>query len=323
MSALFSIKAEIESQLSPRFPAAFGVKERPEFSLLPTGIAALDHFCGGVPCGALTEICAHPAHSSGICSLLMSLLKTTSADHFCAFIDGSDAFNVRWADALQVQLEHLLSAHPVPDAAGAQAASDVIALLRELNARDLLIVAVSGGASALLPAPFSPITLTQKGRTTDLLLKANCGFNLVLLDLQDMPEKLVRRVPLDVWYRFRQTVEQLKAALVITTPAPVTGACSALVLRLQGAGAKWESTTNPPQRHGDTKEPKRSGDLVIGGSGDRVIRPSDSVERSLQEEHTHNTTLEEFCIDVEVNRRRDFQKRSAVARLQFTASRSL
>ncbi|PYP91059.1 MAG: hypothetical protein DMG65_09320 [Candidatus Angelobacter sp. Gp1-AA117] len=289
MSALFSIKAEIESQLSPRFPAAFGVKERPEFSLLPTGIAALDHFCGGVPCGALTEICAHPAHSSGICSLLMSLLKTTSADHFCAFIDGSDAFNVRWADALQVQLEHLLW----------------------VRCQDR--------------SPDKPLPgrLDQALKATDLLLKANCGFNLVLLDLQDMPEKLVRRVPLDVWYRFRQTVEQLKAALVITTPAPVTGACSALVLRLQGAGAKWESTTNPPQRHGDTKEPKRSGDLVIGGSGDRVIRPSDSVERSLQEEHTHNTTLEEFCIDVEVNRRRDFQKRSAVARLQFTASRSL
>lgn len=64
------------------------------------------------------------------------------------------------------------SAHPVPDQAGAQAATDVVALLRELNARDLLIVAISGGASALLPAPVSPITLEQKGKTTDLLLKA-------------------------------------------------------------------------------------------------------------------------------------------------------
>lgn len=64
------------------------------------------------------------------------------------------------------------SAHPVPDLAGAQAASDVIALLRELNARDLLIVALSGGASALLPAPVPPITLEQKGQTTDLLLRA-------------------------------------------------------------------------------------------------------------------------------------------------------
>ena len=32
----------------------------------------------------------------------MSLLKTTSEEHFCTLIDGSDAFNVRWANASQV-----------------------------------------------------------------------------------------------------------------------------------------------------------------------------------------------------------------------------
>ena len=270
MSAPFHVKAEIESQLSQRFPAAFGVRQRPEFSLLPTGIAALDHFCGGVPCGALTEICANPAHSSGICSLLMSLLKTTSAEHFCAFIDGSDAFNVRWADALQVQLEHLLWVR----------------------------------CQERSPDKPLPGRLDQALKATDLLLKANCGFSLVLLDLQDMPEKLVRRIPLDVWYRFRQAVEQLKAALVITTPVPVTGACSALVLRLNGGEAVWKKTANQ----------------------DDLISQPYSVSPCLRggfESNPHNTTLEEFCIDVEVNRRRDFQKRSAVARLQFTASRSL
>ncbi|MFL6447262.1 MAG: glycerate kinase [Bryobacteraceae bacterium] len=69
-------------------------------------------------------------------------------------------------------LRLLQSAHPVPDRAGAEAASAVISFLRELNARDLLIVAVSGGASALLPAPVPPITLEQKGQATDMLLKA-------------------------------------------------------------------------------------------------------------------------------------------------------
>lgn len=73
---------------------------------------------------------------------------------------------------LPKSLRLIESAHPVPDSAGAQAGSDVIAFLRELNARDLLIVAVSGGASALLPAPVPPITLEQKGKTTDLLLRA-------------------------------------------------------------------------------------------------------------------------------------------------------
>jgi glycerate 2-kinase len=62
--------------------------------------------------------------------------------------------------------------HPIPDAAGIEASHQVRDLLREPNARDLLIVAVSGGASALLTAPTEPITLAAKQKTTDLLLRA-------------------------------------------------------------------------------------------------------------------------------------------------------
>ncbi|HWF48377.1 MAG TPA: glycerate kinase [Bryobacteraceae bacterium] len=70
------------------------------------------------------------------------------------------------------RLEVFESSHPVPDETGAEAALRVAQLARELNARDLLIVAVSGGASALLPAPLSPVTLAMKKTTTDQLLRA-------------------------------------------------------------------------------------------------------------------------------------------------------
>jgi len=62
--------------------------------------------------------------------------------------------------------------HPVPDQAGVSAAEEVHALLRELNARDLLIVAISGGASALQCAPPEQIPLRAKQVTTDALLRA-------------------------------------------------------------------------------------------------------------------------------------------------------
>ena len=62
--------------------------------------------------------------------------------------------------------------HPIPDAAGIRAAREIIELLRGTNARDLVIVAISGGASALLSAPAPPMTLLAKQRTTDLLLRA-------------------------------------------------------------------------------------------------------------------------------------------------------
>ncbi len=69
------------------------------------------------------------------------------------------------------------AAHPIPDSAGQEAAKAIEELLRQLNARDLLLLAVSGGASALLPAPASPLTLAAKQETTDLLLHAGANIH--------------------------------------------------------------------------------------------------------------------------------------------------
>lgn len=66
----------------------------------------------------------------------------------------------------------LEAAHPVPDGAGFAAAQQIEKLLRTLNARDLLMTAISGGASALLSSPVPGISLEDKQRTTDLLLHA-------------------------------------------------------------------------------------------------------------------------------------------------------
>lgn len=70
--------------------------------------------------------------------------------------------------------------HPVPDEQGENGAREMEALLREMNARDLLFVLISGGASALLPAPAPPVTLADKQKTTELLLR--CGADIVQLN---------------------------------------------------------------------------------------------------------------------------------------------
>lgn len=62
--------------------------------------------------------------------------------------------------------------HPVPDARGLAAAREVEELARGLGREDLLLVLLSGGASALLPAPAEGLTLDDKQRTTALLLRA-------------------------------------------------------------------------------------------------------------------------------------------------------
>ena len=63
--------------------------------------------------------------------------------------------------------------HPIPDRAGQQAATRILALVGDLSSQDLLIVLISGGASSLLPSPFPGLTLTDKQKTTHLLLR--CG----------------------------------------------------------------------------------------------------------------------------------------------------
>lgn len=60
--------------------------------------------------------------------------------------------------------------HPIPDEAGVQGAERIARIAEGAAAEDLVICLISGGASALLPAPAPPVTLEEKRATTQLLL---------------------------------------------------------------------------------------------------------------------------------------------------------
>jgi glycerate 2-kinase len=60
--------------------------------------------------------------------------------------------------------------HPVPDLAGICGAEAIAELAREATVEDLILCVISGGASALLPAPAPPVTLAEKQEVTRLLL---------------------------------------------------------------------------------------------------------------------------------------------------------
>jgi hydroxypyruvate reductase len=66
--------------------------------------------------------------------------------------------------------------HPVPDARGVAAAERIADLCASAGPKDLVLCLLSGGASALLPAPVPPVTLAEKQETTKLLLA--CGANI-------------------------------------------------------------------------------------------------------------------------------------------------
>src|SRR5262245_39120627 len=65
--------------------------------------------------------------------------------------------------------------HPIPDAAGVRAVEEMRALLQNLSEDDVVLSLISGGGSALWPAPADGITLEQKQEVTQLLLRAGAG----------------------------------------------------------------------------------------------------------------------------------------------------
>jgi glycerate 2-kinase len=70
------------------------------------------------------------------------------------------------------RIEVVEAAHPVPDAAGAQAAQRIAALTQGLTADDLVLCLISGGGSALLSMPAEGLTLEDKQRINQALLKS-------------------------------------------------------------------------------------------------------------------------------------------------------
>jgi hydroxypyruvate reductase len=74
-----------------------------------------------------------------------------------------------------------LAAHPVPDAGGLRAGQAVLDMLAEAGAGDAVLVLVSGGGSALLPAPVDGLTLADKAAVNRLLLGA--GLDIVQMNM--------------------------------------------------------------------------------------------------------------------------------------------
>ncbi|MEW6514028.1 MAG: glycerate kinase [Pseudomonadota bacterium] len=75
------------------------------------------------------------------------------------------------------RIEIAEAAHPVPDAAGEQAARRMLQLVHGLGADDTVLCLISGGGSALLPLPLDGITLTDKQAVNRALLKSGASIS--------------------------------------------------------------------------------------------------------------------------------------------------
>ena len=83
----------------------------------------------------------------------------------------------------------LTAGHPEPDQAGLDAGREVIALLQKAGPDDRVYALISGGGSALVPVPRSPLTLADKQAVARILLESGLGItqmNLIRQQLSDL-----------------------------------------------------------------------------------------------------------------------------------------
>jgi glycerate 2-kinase len=69
----------------------------------------------------------------------------------------------------------LPAAHPLPDKRSVKAAEEIFDLVRKAGPKDLVFILISGGGSAQICLPLSPVTLAEKRWVTKELLRAGAG----------------------------------------------------------------------------------------------------------------------------------------------------
>jgi recombination protein RecA len=118
--------------------------------------------------------------------------------------------------------------------------------------------------------------IDQALRATDLLIQGG-GFGLIALDLSDVPPRLVRQVPLNVWFRFRRAVENTPTILFLMAQESNAKTCASLVLRMEGEAGVWQETAREAEssrmNNAEKKLEHAAGSLLEGAkSWAEVVR---------------------------------------------------
>src|SRR5262249_8125825 len=160
---------------------------------------------------ALTQIHAPQNLSSGKTALLVSLMaQLTRREQFCALVDASDCFDPESAETAGVNLARVLWVR-------------------------------CAGHQRLKP-------LEQAFKAADILLQ-NGGFALIAVDLGNIAEKQVRKVPLTTWFRFARVIEKMPAALLFLMTYPAAQSCAGLTLHLSCVETAWTGAEKVSHGH--------------------------------------------------------------------------
>jgi glycerate 2-kinase len=178
--------------------------------------------------------------------------------------------------------------HPVPDKAGISATKRVLALADAVDGNDLVLVLLSGGASANWIAPAPGVTLEQKQETTRALLRSGAAIDEMnavrkhlsrikggRLALRAHPAKVVTLAISDV-----PGDDPAVIGSGPTVPDPTTLADAREIVRRHGITLPEPVTRALADPGNETPKP---GDTVFAHADYRIVaRPADALRAAAQ-----------------------------------------
>ncbi len=201
-----------------------GTLTRPLSTGLPTtstGVEALDQALSpgaqktGWPRGHVSEIVG-PASSGRTSVVMAALAAVTARDGVVALVDVADRFDPASAADAGVNLDRLLWVR---------------------------------GPNMTWGAPHSIVgdLAVRRGlRAFDLTVRAG-GFAVVVLDLADVPERMVRTLPASTWLRLAHVIEGRDTVGLLVGTTPMGRSAGGVSLALHGAG-QWAGTSVQSRR---------------------------------------------------------------------------
>lgn len=181
-------------------------------SRLPLGVPRLDErLGGGLPRGQVSEVVG--PRSSGRTALMnAAVAAATRRGELAALVDPLDTFDPGSAAAAGVVFPRLLWLRGEGTTMG-------VVGQREHDKLDRV--------------------LDRALKATNLVLQAG-GFDLVILDLADVPAAVIRRLPFTTWFRLHRVIEHGRTVCLLVGPSPIARSAEGVSLQLAPAARhRW------------------------------------------------------------------------------------
>ncbi|MDP3758989.1 MAG: glycerate kinase [Ramlibacter sp.] len=223
-------------------------------------------------------------------------------------------------EGVQQRIEIVEAAHPVPDAAGLQAAQRILALAHGLTADDLVLCLISGGGSALLTLPAEGLTLEDKQRINRQLLA--CGANIAEMNCV---RKHLSRIkggrlaaacaPAKVVTLTISDVPGDDPSIIASGPTvPDATSCAEAIAILQRYGIAVPGAIMSLLEQGALETPKPGDEVFAGHEVQLIATPQQSLEAAAREARAAGLEAHILSDEIEGESREIGKMHAALAR---------